>query len=416
MSGPGFAVVDVETTGFSPAKGDRIVEIGIVHVSPLGEIEGRWETLVNPRRDVGPTRIHGISATDVARAPAFESIAPRVLNLLSGRVLAAHNLAFDQRFLFAELAKVDPELAIEWEGRIDFTAVCTMQLASDFFPGRARSLAACCEAAGIPQTGSHRAVSDALATAQLIGHYVSRSRESRYWPDLLTAARRWSLDEAHAADWHPRGNARNPAPHFVERIAASVDAIPAEGAERAYLGTLDVALVDGYLSGLEQDDLVAAAADLGLDRTAVGRLNRAYLEELAAAAWSDGVLTPDEHSQILDVARALGISDSLDDLVGSAILAAEESTTATETFASALSLAQGDIVVLTGDMTKPRAEWVALLESRGIRVANNVSKKVKLVAAADVETQSGKAERARQLAIPVVSEGTLSHVLASRSR
>tara|TARA_Y100000780_G_C13588401_1_gene379655 strand:+ start:275 stop:859 length:585 start_codon:yes stop_codon:yes gene_type:complete len=193
-----------------------------------------------------------------------------------------------------------------------------------------------------------------------------------------------------------------------------VDAIPAEGAERAYLGTLDVALVDGYLSGLEQDDLVAAAADLGLDRTAVGRLNRAYLEELAAAAWSDGVLTPDEHSQILDVARALGISDSLDDLVGSAILAAEESTTSTETLASALSLAQGDIVVLTGDMTKPRAEWVALLESRGIRVANNVSKKVKLVAAADVETQSGKAERARQLAIPVVSEGTLSHVLASR--
>src|SRR4051812_17678904 len=60
--GAGFAVIDLETTGLFPEKHDRIVEIGIVHVSPSGDITGQWSTVVNPRRDMGPQTIHGITA------------------------------------------------------------------------------------------------------------------------------------------------------------------------------------------------------------------------------------------------------------------------------------------------------------------------------------------------------------------
>ena len=71
----GYAVIDVETTGFSPQQNDRVVEIGVVYVSPRGEIQDHWSTIVNPRRDVGPTHVHGLTATDVSTAPTFDEIA-----------------------------------------------------------------------------------------------------------------------------------------------------------------------------------------------------------------------------------------------------------------------------------------------------------------------------------------------------
>lgn len=53
-----IAVIDVETTGLSPWRHDRVVEIAIVVMSPNGMIETEYETLVNPNRDIGPSSIH----------------------------------------------------------------------------------------------------------------------------------------------------------------------------------------------------------------------------------------------------------------------------------------------------------------------------------------------------------------------
>jgi DNA polymerase-3 subunit epsilon len=75
MAGPGFAVIDFETTGLFAGGHDRVVEVAVVHVDAQGAIEGRWETLVNPGRDLGPQRIHQIRASDIVDAPPFEYIA-----------------------------------------------------------------------------------------------------------------------------------------------------------------------------------------------------------------------------------------------------------------------------------------------------------------------------------------------------
>lgn len=61
----GYTVVEVDTTGLSPAQHDRTVELSVVYVSHEGQIQDHWSTLINPSRDVGPTRIHGHSASDV---------------------------------------------------------------------------------------------------------------------------------------------------------------------------------------------------------------------------------------------------------------------------------------------------------------------------------------------------------------
>ena len=49
----GFAVIDLETTGFAYNAHDRVCEIGVVLVDPDGRREGSWTTLVNPQRDLG---------------------------------------------------------------------------------------------------------------------------------------------------------------------------------------------------------------------------------------------------------------------------------------------------------------------------------------------------------------------------
>lgn len=55
MAHKGFAVIDFETTGFSPQHHHRVIEVGLVHVSQDGVIEGEFETVVNPGRDLGHT-------------------------------------------------------------------------------------------------------------------------------------------------------------------------------------------------------------------------------------------------------------------------------------------------------------------------------------------------------------------------
>src|SRR6266487_4110540 len=80
----GFAVVDLETTGLYP-RSDRVVEVAVIHLSTEGQIIAEFSTLINPGRDVGPTRIHGIKAAGVLGAPAFADPAATVWQLLTGR-------------------------------------------------------------------------------------------------------------------------------------------------------------------------------------------------------------------------------------------------------------------------------------------------------------------------------------------
>ncbi len=179
----GYTVIDLETTGFSPLKGDRIVEIGVVYVSPTGEIQNGWTTLVNPHRDVGATRIHGITASDVTAAPGFGDIAPYVLQSISGRMVAAHNAQFDLRFLTYELQQAGVPIT-----QLPLPHVCTMTWSSSFVRSPTRRLHDVCHACGIDIHHAHSAYGDAMATAQLLSHYLRAAGHRPPWRDALTAA------------------------------------------------------------------------------------------------------------------------------------------------------------------------------------------------------------------------------------
>lgn len=163
----GYAVVDVETSGFHPPVAE-IVEIAIVHVDPTGQVTGSWDSLIQPAGPVGATRVHGITRAMVAEAPRFEDVGRELHALLAGRVVAAHNLPFDAKFLVSHFARVglqSPEIA---------GGVCTLRTSQQRLPGPSYKLQDCCDTLGIELTDAHSALGDALATARLLGHYLAR--------------------------------------------------------------------------------------------------------------------------------------------------------------------------------------------------------------------------------------------------
>ncbi len=156
-----FAVLDVETTGLSPAR-DRIIEIAVVRCAPDGSVIDEWSTLVDPGRDPGPTHIHGISAADLVGAPTFAEISAELQSRIAGSMVAAHNLSFDAGFLAAEFERAGHAVP-------DQPAVCTLQLARAVLENNgAYSLAACAATLGIEHPNAHRALPDTRVTAAVL--------------------------------------------------------------------------------------------------------------------------------------------------------------------------------------------------------------------------------------------------------
>src|SRR6478672_10627323 len=170
LSSVTFVVVDLETTGGSPAE-CGITEIGAVKVCG-GEVVGEFQTLVNPGGPI-PTFISvltGITDAMVAGSPRIESALPAFLEFAAGSVLVAHNAGFDISFLKAAARRV----GAPWPG---FPVLDTLQLARqlvvrDESPNhRLSSLA---QVFGSTTAPDHRALHDARATVDVLHGLIER--------------------------------------------------------------------------------------------------------------------------------------------------------------------------------------------------------------------------------------------------
>ena len=166
-----FCVVDLETTGGSAAAGSMVTEIGAVKVRG-GEVQGEFQTLVNPSTPIPPfiAVLTGITDAMVASAPAIGSALPSFLEFASGSVLVAHNAPFDVGFLrhFATL------LGHPWPS---FEVLDTARLARRVVT---RDEAADCRLATLATlfragtTPNHRALEDARATVDVLHGLIER--------------------------------------------------------------------------------------------------------------------------------------------------------------------------------------------------------------------------------------------------
>lgn len=165
-----FCVLDLETTGGS-AHNCGITEIGAVRVRG-GEVQGTFQTLINPGVAVPPsiTVLTGITSAMVVRAPPVGEVLPAFLEFAGGSVLVGHNVRFDLSFLDAALTQANrAPLA---HTRVD-TCALARRLVRDEVPDcRLGTLASRFRLNHQP---SHRALDDALATADLLHLLLERA-------------------------------------------------------------------------------------------------------------------------------------------------------------------------------------------------------------------------------------------------
>ena len=167
-----FAVVDVETTGTSAYRGDRVTEVAVVLVRD-GVATPVFDTLINPERSIPPAivAITNITWEMVRDAPRFADVCDQLIGVLEGNVFVAHNAGFDWRFLSMEVERATRR---PLTGR----TLCTVRMARRLVPQlRRRNLDAVTHHYGIEIGARHRAGGDALATAQVLLRLLDAARD-----------------------------------------------------------------------------------------------------------------------------------------------------------------------------------------------------------------------------------------------
>ena len=311
--GPGFeidapyAIIDVETTGFSPRNGDRVVEIAVARVDPSGRIEDEYSTLLDPGRDVGPIFVHGISNSEVRDAPRFDEIAGELLDRMDGAVVVAHNAVFEERFLAAEFERAGIALPLN-------PALCSLWLARRTMRTPNHKLTTLARAAGLSTIDAHAALSDVRSVAALLPQMLRAYGEPvRYLSGLRSLP-------AVDCDVRPKTRAVELRrgtdgwmTSLMQRLPMSAAEASDVGAQR-YVDALADALEDGRIVGGEAQALALLAGSAGLGAAQVEGLHRRYLDFMRQAALADAILTTAELRKLRTTAAALGLPTYFDDL------------------------------------------------------------------------------------------------------
>lgn len=155
-----FVSIDIETSGLSPEKGGRIIEIGAVKISD-NKIIGKYSQLINPGQKLYKKTIEltGIDNEMVENMPTYHNVLPKFYEMIKNEVLIIHNKKFDwDRFLKPYFMK----LGIMPQNKI----IDTLELSKKIYPNESKhNLDIICQRLNIKNVNHHRALADAITTA-----------------------------------------------------------------------------------------------------------------------------------------------------------------------------------------------------------------------------------------------------------
>jgi DNA polymerase-3 subunit epsilon len=316
----------------------------------------------------------------------FEEVVNDILRIIDGRVLVAHQLSFDARMLAQELNRLDAEGDL---GK----GFCTLIASRNLLPGTADSLAATCEALGITSIDAHSALGDARMTMQIFQQLREDGQEvmpasvdydKRFHPARVLQREAFKKEQDDAIDRIKKFTKKVPFPTSEEKFVA-------------YLLLLNMAMQDLLISKEEEAELNHWAEDLGVSANEVKKLHQGYLDSFIQAALRDGVITLQEREMIELVAGALHLPFEIPDTPQ--LIQANED-----------SLSVGKRVCFTGEAfgfsgnTINRSDLETLAAKVGLHPVKDVTKKgCDILVAADEATMSGKAKKAKEWGIPVIS-------------
>lgn len=219
-------VLDTETTGLDPLRGDRLVEIGgveLVNHFPTGR---SFHVYINPERDMPEEafRVHGLSAEFLRDKPLFAAVAEDFTTFVADARLVIHNATFDMGFINAELKRVGrPPIGFD-------LVVDTLSMARRRFPGGSNSLDALCARFGIDNSRrtKHGALMDAELLAEVYIELVGGRQAS-----LGLAAQAGGAGQASASRRLPASRPEPLAPRLTEEDRARHEAFVAELGDKA---------------------------------------------------------------------------------------------------------------------------------------------------------------------------------------
>ena len=189
-----FAVIDTETTGLDPRKGDRIIELAAVTFDARFKEVGRWESLIHPgETPVRNSDLHGVTEEMLVHAPAFGQVYRSFANFIDGTVLIAHNAPFDAGMLDAELSRIHPVDDGELMGFVDSIDIASQQL-----PKGPYRLSALLERLGLENPRAHSAAADAAATGAMLAALFGKDIDLLSYSLLRQAP---AFDGEHAIQW-----------------------------------------------------------------------------------------------------------------------------------------------------------------------------------------------------------------------
>lgn len=194
-------VLDTETTGFEPAEGHRIVEIGAVELfnhMPTGKT---YHQYIDPQRMMPKEafEVHGLGDDFLRGKPVFKAIGQAFLDFIGDAKLVIHNAAFDMKFLNYELKQIGLP-TLDWSRAID-----TLMIARQKFPGSPASLDALCRRFGVDNSSreKHGALLDSEILAEVYLELIGGRQ-----PDFGLASQPAKSDQSETTTgsdtWRPR--------------------------------------------------------------------------------------------------------------------------------------------------------------------------------------------------------------------
>ena len=384
-----YAAIDVETTGLDHRR-HRICEVAIVRFRGDGTVLGEYATLINPQRKLGQsTEIHGISDGEVASAPTFVEALPDILRMLSGCVVVAHHMEFEDKFLKSEIERAE-------HSQLNLVGLCSLITARAQLDGPFYSLKTLYRTAtGKWIEDAHTALGDTRALVQLVSWLLGTAPTPLHYvgPEVDTYT-----DVAPAGRIQPRAVQLTNRKHgylgsLAKRFPHTGLQHPVDPAiEAAYIEALDEILADHRIVDDEGWRMEKLARRGGFSQQHLVQLHRQAWYRATAADPIDTpeTMTSQRRNQLAQLAHDLGHRDLGERLV----------IEVTETAATTRYLRNWRVGIDGPDeQVTELAEFVA---SHGGSVAKRLTKTVRFVAAADPDADSPLLRKARELELTIV--------------
>ncbi len=223
-------VLDTETTGFEPAEGHRIVEIGALELFNHLPTGRTYHQYINPERGMpaGAFEVHGIGhdiletpgkavpgGVTLRDKPVFARIGQAFLDFIGDAQLVIHNAAFDMKFLNHELERASlPVLPFA-------RATDTLMIARSKFPGSPASLDALCRRFNVDNSmrEKHGALLDSEILAEVYLELIGGRQPDLVLANAAPAPARSASGEA--ITWRPRPRSEPLPPRITEEETAA---------------------------------------------------------------------------------------------------------------------------------------------------------------------------------------------------